>query len=185
MGFTLQGETVLLFGRNRDVAEKPVVQLGLDASSVLRPILVGPTGAISTTLGEGTAIVGKFGIDQTTPGTTNGVQLVAPIPAGTNTIGSVRNAQSSAVPSSFAIRTANETVFTLAAGERGFIQNLDTDTLLVKYGAGAAADSFNFVLKASTGAADGSGGYLEIENWTGVVSVFASTGTASYLAWKI
>jgi len=35
----------------------------------------------------GTNIVGKFGIDQTTPGTTNGVQVNAALPAGTNLLG--------------------------------------------------------------------------------------------------
>jgi len=44
---------------------------------------------IDTALPAGTNIIGKFGIDQTTPGTTNGVQVVAPLPAGTNNIGIV------------------------------------------------------------------------------------------------
>lgn len=35
----------------------------------------------------GAAIIGKVGIDQTTPGTTNGVQVVAALPAGTALIG--------------------------------------------------------------------------------------------------
>lgn len=37
----------------------------------------------------GANIIGKVGIDQTTPGTTNGVQVNAALPAGTNTIGNV------------------------------------------------------------------------------------------------
>ena len=37
----------------------------------------------------GTAIIGKVGIDQTTPGTTNGVQVNAALPAGANVIGHV------------------------------------------------------------------------------------------------
>jgi hypothetical protein len=37
----------------------------------------------------GSAIVGKVGIDQTTPGTTNGVQVNAALPAGANAIGNV------------------------------------------------------------------------------------------------
>jgi hypothetical protein len=40
-------------------------------------------------LAAGSAIIGKFGIDQTTPGTTNGVQVNAALPAGTNTVGAV------------------------------------------------------------------------------------------------
>ncbi len=51
-----------------------------------------PTGA--NTIGDvgliaGSAIVGKVGIDQTTPGTTNGVQVIAALPTGSNTIGDV------------------------------------------------------------------------------------------------
>lgn len=37
----------------------------------------------------GTNIIGKVGIDQTTPGTTNGVQVNAALPAGNNNIGDV------------------------------------------------------------------------------------------------
>lgn len=55
------------------------------------------TWAVNSTLQAGTAIVGKFGIDQTTPGTTNGVQVNAPLPAGTNVIGHVIADASAAV----------------------------------------------------------------------------------------
>jgi len=41
----------------------------------------------NVSLNTGSNIVGKVGIDQTTPGTTNGVQVNAPLPAGTNVIG--------------------------------------------------------------------------------------------------
>lgn len=44
---------------------------------------------VNATLQAGSAIAGKFGIDQTTPGTTNGVQLNAALPTGTNSIGQV------------------------------------------------------------------------------------------------
>ena len=42
---------------------------------------------INAALPAGTNLIGKTGIDQTTPGTTNGVQVVAALPAGTNIIG--------------------------------------------------------------------------------------------------
>lgn len=45
--------------------------------------------ATAPVLVAGSAIIGKVGIDQTTPGTTNGVQINAAIPAGTNNIGLV------------------------------------------------------------------------------------------------
>jgi hypothetical protein len=38
-------------------------------------------------LAAGAAVVGKVGIDQTTPGTTNGVVVTTPLPAGTNLLG--------------------------------------------------------------------------------------------------
>jgi len=43
------------------------------------------------------AIIGKVGIDQTTPGTTNGVQVNAALPAGGNTIGNVGVVAGSAI----------------------------------------------------------------------------------------
>lgn len=45
------------------------------------------TNVPAVTLNAGSAIAGKFGIDQTTPGTTNGVQVNAALPAGTNLLG--------------------------------------------------------------------------------------------------
>jgi hypothetical protein len=43
--------------------------------------------AITAALPAGTALLGKVGIDQTTPGTSNGVQVNAALPAGANAIG--------------------------------------------------------------------------------------------------
>lgn len=48
-----------------------------------------PVSFTMPALVAGAAIIGKVGIDQTTPGTTNGVQLNAAIPAGVNIIGKV------------------------------------------------------------------------------------------------
>ncbi len=45
--------------------------------------------ATAPVLVAGSAIIGKVGIDQTTPGTTNGVQVNAALPAGANVIGHV------------------------------------------------------------------------------------------------
>jgi hypothetical protein len=44
---------------------------------------------VKAAIPAGSAIIGKVGIDQTTPGTTNGVQVNAALPAGTNAIGTV------------------------------------------------------------------------------------------------
>ncbi len=90
------------------------------------------------------------------------------------------------VPSNFTIATADATVFTLAAGEVGFIQNLHaTVGLAVKKGAGASASSLNFVLPPGAATDTGGGGKETIDNWVGVVSVAAiPSGTARYIAWK-
>lgn len=57
----------------------------VDGSAVTQPISI----ATAPVLVAGSAIIGKVGIDQTTPGTTNGVQINAAIPAGANVIGHV------------------------------------------------------------------------------------------------
>lgn len=53
--------------------------------AVLKAIAGNTAGAVPA----GTNLIGKFGIDQTTPGTTNGVQVNAALPAGTNLMGKV------------------------------------------------------------------------------------------------
>jgi hypothetical protein len=50
-----------------------------------QPVSVSTLPALTT----GSAVIGKVGIDQTTPGTTNGVQVNAALPAGSNVIGHV------------------------------------------------------------------------------------------------
>jgi len=56
------------------------------------PIPAGTNTIGNVGLTAGTNIIGKVSIDQTTPGTTNGVQVNAPLPAGSNTIGAVTQA---------------------------------------------------------------------------------------------
>ena len=92
--------------------------------------------------------------------------------------------QSAATPSNDTIGTENTTVFTLAKGEVGFIQNLDDAALAVKLGASCATDSFSMILQAGDAASDGKGGFTYITDYTGPVSVCAMSGTASYIAWK-
>ncbi len=92
--------------------------------------------------------------------------------------------QMSGAPTNSSILNANGVIFTLVAGEIGFIQNLDDAALAVKKGTGASATSFSFLLSAGDAAADGRGGATKIDDWIGPVSVFAMTGAASYVAWK-
>lgn len=65
-------------------------KIDIDTSSQLHNDL---TAAIPA----GTNLIGKVGIDQTTPGATNGVQVNAALPAGTNTIGSVKQTDGTTV----------------------------------------------------------------------------------------
>jgi hypothetical protein len=95
-----------------------------------------------------------------------------------------KDIQSAAAPSTFTIATADATVFTLAKGEVGFIQNLDDAALAVKLGASASTTSLNLILQAGTAADDGKGGFTYITDYTGAVSVAAMSGTARYIAWK-
>lgn len=63
----------------------------VDGSAVTQPVsgTVAATQSGSWVLSAGSAIIGKVSIDQTTPGTTNGVQINAALPAGNNNIGDV------------------------------------------------------------------------------------------------
>jgi len=96
----------------------------------------------------------------------------------------IKNFQGAGVPSNFAKATATDTVFTLAKGEVGFIQNLDDAALAVKYGASCSTTSFNVILQAGSAADDGKGGFLYVTDYVGEVSVAPMSGTASYIAWK-
>lgn len=112
------------------------------------------------------------------------VMVAGSLPAGTAVIGQTIQKQFS-TSSNSTLGITNATVFTLAAGERGFIQNLDDAALAVKYGAGATTSDFTFILKAGTAADDGLGGSVIIDDWIGPVSVIAMAGAARYLATKL
>lgn len=173
MAFTL----VDLSGNtDRKLADHVFLIAGVDASG--DPIFVKVTAA-----GE-LAMSADVTLDPTNLGTsanqTTEIARLTSILAATGT-----GKQFTGVPSSFALQSADQTVFTLAAGEVGFIQNHSADApLAVKYGASASTISLSFILKACTAAADGSGGAVRIDNWQGVVSVAKMAGTASYSAWK-
>jgi len=71
---------------------------------------------------------------------------------------------------------ASDTNALAANSQRGawMIQNLGTNALFVRLGAGAASTVFHVVLKASTGTDDGTGGSFAQEAgvvWVGPVSV--------------
>jgi hypothetical protein len=82
------------------------------------------------------------------------------------------------------VRTQNATVTPVASAATalaanparvGFmLQNLGTNTLFVKYGAGATTSDFSVVLKVSSVADDGTGGILTSADtavYTGIITV--------------
>jgi hypothetical protein len=82
--------------------------------------------------------------------------------------------------------TADATVFTLAAGEKGFIQNLSADApLAYKLGASASTSSFNGILNCGSVADDGKGANVIVDDFIGAVSVAKISGTARYIAYKL
>jgi hypothetical protein len=81
--------------------------------------------------------------------------------------------------------TADGTVFTLAAGEKGVIQNLDDAAVYVKLGASASSSSFNFILPACQTANDGNVPPIEIDDYVGAVSIAAATGSPRVSAYKL
>jgi hypothetical protein len=80
---------------------KTHVTVGGSDGTNLRPVLTDSSGRVAVNVNgtvpvsiatapalvASSAIIGKVGIDQTTPGTTNGVQVNVALPAGTNVIG--------------------------------------------------------------------------------------------------
>lgn len=81
--------------------------------------------------------------------------------------------------------TADGTVFTLAAGEKGSIQNLDDAAVYVKLGASASSSSFNFVLPAGVAANDGTSPVFILDDFIGAVSIAAATGSPRVIAFKL
>lgn len=65
-----------------------------------------------------------------------------------------------------------------------YIQNLSTNPLYVKYGNGAALNSFNFILSKNTSENAGDGGSISDQGYSGPVSVFAATSTPKYISWE-
>lgn len=155
------------FGAKADAKSSATDTTAVSAMSVWKQISASVQAMV---LSAGTAIIGKVGIDQSTPGVTNATQLK----------------QYTGVPSNFALASADQTVFTLASGEIGYIQNLSADApLAVKKGASASTTSLSFILPKCTGASDGTSAPVKIDDWIGAVSVAKMTGTASYIAYKV
>jgi hypothetical protein len=126
---TLSGSPIVLtYGRATTAAPTYVDgtnnPFSLDLSGNLRT-------AISGSLPAGTNIIGRVGIDQTTPGTTNGVQVNAALPAGTNTIGSLNPLAGTYTSRNLALTTggtAQNLMASNASRRKFYIQNPCTAT---------------------------------------------------------
>lgn len=72
-----------------------------------------------------------------------------------------------------------------ANGQREFfqIQNQGTNPIYVYFGSGASSTVYHFILKASTGAADGTGGSYSTQSvcYRGIVTVAGTTPSYSIL----
>lgn len=78
-----------------------------------------------------------------------------------------------------AIQTSAGTVLTSDINRSGFIiQNLGTNPLFVRLGAGASATVFHEVLKGSTGADDGTGGVFRMTEGTVYYGDVSVAGTS-------
>lgn len=74
-----------------------------------------------------------------------------------------------------------QTVFTLSAGQVGFIRNLDVNPLYVKRGTLGNSISFSDILFGGSATGDGKGGFITLDDWVGAVSVSGS----KYLAYVL
>lgn len=75
------------------------------------------------------------------------------------------------------IVTSDGLAVTIAAGQKAFLQNWDDAAVYVKCGAGASASDATYILKAGTAANDGTGGSVLIDDFAGVVTILAATGS--------
>jgi len=86
--------------------------------------------------------------------------------------------------SNFTVSGSNGTILQANSIRREFfVQNLDTGILYVKYGLGANASSFNFVLAANSLINAGDGGSLNDQGYFGAVSISGGTGVR-YISWE-
>jgi hypothetical protein len=112
--------------------------------------------AAGAALPAGSAIIGKVGIDQTTPGTTNGVQVNA-----------VKGAANVAVAQT-TTSTSAATLVAARATRRGvYIRNFDT-SISVYIGPATVTSSNGMLLKA---------GESIFLTWVGLIQVIAASGT--------
>lgn len=120
-------------------------------SAVIGHVIV-DSGAINATLQAGSAIAGKFGIDQTTPGTTNGVQVNAALPAGANVIGKTSIDQTTPGTTNLVALTAETTkvIGTVNVAAAQTIAATNAGTFLVQNNAATATATLSNVASSAT-----------------------------------
>jgi hypothetical protein len=100
-------------------------------------------------LPSGVNVIGKMGIDQTTPGTSNAVQVAGSLPAGTNTLGTMLPYRPpTANPATVAASATSVTLLTANTARAGAtVTNNSSATLYLSLGTSAASSTnFTFVL---------------------------------------
>lgn len=110
-------------------------------------------------LAAGSAIIGKVGIDQTTPGTTNAVEVI-------------KHPKSSTANTPSIITTAGDDKLAANSSRKSWsVQNVGTNTIYVRMGNGATSSVFHFALAPGAANDDGRGGIVTDDVYTGVISV--------------
>lgn len=150
----------------------------VQAATATNPLRVDPTGTTTqpAQLVAGTAIVGKVGIDQTTPGTTNGVVInsgtvtASPVSVSSTTITRVSNA------------TSSTSILASNASRKGAVfYNDDTSSICkVAFAGTASATIFTVILQP--------GSHYEMPNtplYTGAVAAICSLATGAIEATEL
>jgi len=109
-------------------------------------------------LAAGSAIIGKVGIDQTTPGSTNAVEVI-------------KHPKSSTANTPSIVTTAGDVLSSNTSRKSWSVQNLGTNTLYVRMATGASTSVFHFALAPGASNDDGRGGIVSDDIFTGVVSI--------------
>lgn len=141
------------------VVSDPVVASALNTGNGSLATIASNTGA---PVPAGTNLIGKVSIDQTTPGTTNGVQVNAALPAGTNVVGFASNdpcSQATKLGAPISL-TASGQIITGTSGKKTYICAIDVvpaaaQNVALVEGTGTTCATNIFGLAGGTTAATG------------------------------
>ena len=141
----------------------PASEAKQDALIALMPAALSALGnfkvAVQEALPAGSAIIGKVGIDQTTPGTTNAVEVIKDVKSSTSNVVA-------------AVLVAGGDILVSNSSRKSWgIQNLGTDPIFVYMKTGASSTVFHFCLSGGIANDDGKGAAVQDDIYTGVVSV--------------